>query len=207
MTALSCSQLQAGRTTPVAQRPSSQQTAGGLEPRTFSTLYASGRRFNQLSYLLLRNISFGLMLLTYDIAMCFRVQHIILTSAFVSFFMKLAKEEGLNFPTVETVMLSGQLYSAKFRRDAMKYFNANLWVSNKSPHSLVNGMKASLWKNNTIFTPQWPVLNNYDPSHHHWNQILIFYMVNSLSLMQIGNKMLPSHKSPAIHDLKLKSKK
>ena len=67
--------------------------------------------------------------------------------------MKLAKEEGLNFPTVETVMLSGQLYSAKFRRDAMKYFNANLWVSNKSPHSLVNGMKASLWKNNTIFTP------------------------------------------------------
>ena len=33
----SCSQLQTGRSTPGAHRPSSQQTAAGFKPRTFST--------------------------------------------------------------------------------------------------------------------------------------------------------------------------
>ena len=37
MTAPHCSQLQAGQSTPVALRPSSQQIAAGINPRTFST--------------------------------------------------------------------------------------------------------------------------------------------------------------------------
>ena len=37
ITAPSCSQLQTGRSTPGAQRPSSQKTAAGFEPMTFST--------------------------------------------------------------------------------------------------------------------------------------------------------------------------
>ena len=43
--------------------------------------------------------------------------------------MKLAKEEGLTFPSVETVMLTGQLFSPKYRQEVSKYFGSNLWVS------------------------------------------------------------------------------
>ena len=43
--------------------------------------------------------------------------------------MKLAKEEGLSFPSVETVMLTGQLFSPKYRQEVSKYFDSNLWVS------------------------------------------------------------------------------
>lgn len=51
-----------------------------------------------------------------------------MTSAFTTSFILYAKAKGITYPTVKTVMLSGQVFSEKIRLDIIKYMGALPWV-------------------------------------------------------------------------------
>ena len=59
----------------------------------------------------------------------FSIEHLAVTSAYLLFFLRMAKEEDFTFTSVRTVMLGGQLFSDGFRRDIIKYIGAMPWVS------------------------------------------------------------------------------
>ena len=58
-----------------------------------------------------------------------RVVHYGMTSAYIQGLLQLAKHERYTYPSLKTVMLTGQLFSLQLRQDLAKYFGALPYVS------------------------------------------------------------------------------